>query len=198
VLGSLKPERLQRYSDIARLLIKHGRKDLFQATGLDRAVVEEDIVDSGKLKGDPEELADDLEALGPTFIKLGQLLAARPDMISQPYLEALARLQDDVAPFSYEEVEDILTNELGVRISKGFQEFESEPIAAASLGQVHGARLRDGRRVVVKVQRPGIRQVILEDLELFNDIAAAVDKHSDIGRRYAFQDMLEEFRKTLL
>jgi predicted unusual protein kinase regulating ubiquinone biosynthesis (AarF/ABC1/UbiB family) len=161
-------------------------------------VVEEELAEADKLEGDPEELADDLEKLGPTFIKLGQVLATRPDLISQPYLEALARLQDDVSPFSYEEVEDIVTNELGVRISKAFQEFESEPIAAASLGQVHRARLRDGRRVVVKVQRPGIRQVILEDLEIFNDIAAAVDKHTDIGRRYAFEDMLEEFRKTLL
>ena len=198
MIDSFKPERLQRYKEIARLLIKHGRKDLFRASGLDRAVMEDDIAEEGKLEGDPEELAADLEELGPTFVKLGQVLAARPDLISQAYLEALARLQDDVSPFSYEEVEDIVTKELGVRISKAFEEFEPEPIAAASLGQVHRARLRDGRRVVVKVQRPGIRQVILEDLEIFNDIAAAVDKYTDIGRRYAFQDMLEEFRRTLL
>ena len=82
VISSFKPERLQRYKEIARLLIRHGRKDLFGASGLDRAVVEEEIAEAGKLEGDPEELADDLEELGPTFIKLGQVLAARPDLIS--------------------------------------------------------------------------------------------------------------------
>ncbi len=85
-----------------------------------------------------------------------------------------------------------------MRLSKAFLTFDSTPIAAASLGQVHRAELRDGREVAVKVQRPGIRQVILEDLDAFSQIAALLDKHSEVGRRLAFHEMLEEFRKTLL
>ena len=85
-----------------------------------------------------------------------------------------------------------------MRLSKAFADFDSTPLAAASLGQVHRAQLRDGRPVAVKVQRPGIRQVILEDLEAFSEMATLIDKHTEVGRRFAFHDMLEEFRKTLL
>jgi len=191
---SLKPEHLKRYKDLARLLIQHGRSDLVKAVDAD--LPDEEVPQ--EVSGDPEKLARDLEALGPTFIKLGQLLSTRSDLLPAPYLEALARLQDQVEPFSFAEVEEIVAGELGVRLSKAFLEFESTPLAAASLGQVHRAKLRDGRPVAVKVQRPGIRQVILEDLDAFAQIAAVVDKHTEVGRRFAFQDMLEEFRKTLL
>jgi ubiquinone biosynthesis protein len=191
---SLKPEHLKRYKDLARLLIQHGRSDLVKAVDADLP----DAEVSQEVPGDPEKLARDLEALGPTFIKLGQLLSTRSDLLPQPYLDALTRLQDRVEPFSFGEVEEIVGNELGVRLSKAFLELDSTPIAAASLGQVHRAVLRNGRQVAVKVQRPGIRQVILEDLEAFAQIAALLDKHTEVGRRFAFQDMLEEFRKTLL
>src|SRR6185295_2926968 len=191
---SLKPEHLKRYKDIARLLIQHGRADLVKAVDADLPATEI----PQEVGGDPERLARDLEALGPTFIKLGQLLSTRSDFLPAPYLDALARLQDKVEPFSFAEVEEIVSSELGVRLSKAFRDFDSTPLAAASLGQVHRAELRDGRPVAVKVQRPGIRQVILEDLDAFGQIAALVDKHTEVGRRFAFQDMLEEFRKTLL
>ena len=191
---SLKPEHLKRYKDLARLLIQHGRSDLVKAVDAD--LPDEEV--SQEVSGDPEKLACDLEALGPTFIKLGQLLSTRSDLLPAPYLVALARLQDQVEPFSFAEVEEIVASELGVRLSKAFLEFESTPLAAASLGQVHRAKLRDGRPVAVKVQRPGIRQVILEDLDAFAQIAAVIDKHTEVGRRFAFQDVLEEFRKTLL
>lgn len=192
---SLKPEHLKRYTDIARLLIQHGRSDLVKTIDVD---LPDDQVAEEAVSGDPEKLARDLESLGPTFIKLGQLLSSRSDLLPGPYLDALARLQDKVEPFSFQEVEEIVSTEIGVRISKAFLEFDQVPVAAASLGQVHRARLRSGREVAVKVQRPGIRQVILEDLDAFAQIAAMVDKHTEIGRRFAFQDMLEEFRKTLL
>ncbi len=194
---SLKPEHLKRYKDIARLLIQHGRGDLVKSIDpedLEGPIAEE----AGDAKGDPEKLAKDLESLGPTFIKLGQLLSTRSDLLPGPYLDALARLQDKVEPFSFAEVEEIVSSELGVRLSKAFQEFESMPLAAASLGQVHRARLRDGRPVAVKVQRPNIRQTILDDLEAFEQIAGVIDRHTEVGRRFAFRDMLEEFRKTLL
>ena len=193
---SLKPEHLKRYKDIARLLVQHGRGDLVKSADAEASLGEE--TGEAVSGGDPEKLAKDLEELGPTFIKLGQLLSTRSDLLPAPYLDALARLQDKVEPFSFAEVEEIVSSELGVRLSKAFEEFESEPLAAASLGQVHRARMRDGRQVAVKVQRPGIQKVILEDLEAFEQIAGVVDRHTDVGRRFAFKDILDEFRKTLL
>ncbi|HYX24866.1 MAG TPA: AarF/ABC1/UbiB kinase family protein [Thermoanaerobaculia bacterium] len=193
---SLKPEHLKRYKDIARLLVQHGRGDLVKSADAEASLGEE--TGEAVSGGDPEKLAKDLEELGPTFIKLGQLLSTRSDLLPAPYLDALARLQDKVEPFSFAEVEEIVSSELGVRLSKAFEEFEAEPLAAASLGQVHRARMRDGRQVAVKVQRPGIQKVILEDLEAFEQIAGVVDRHTDVGRRFAFKDILDEFRKTLL
>ena len=177
----LKPANLKRYGNVARLLYKYGGSGLAKH---DLA-----IPDDPQLPADPEdaargeELAKDLEALGPTFIKLGQLLSSRGALIPVAYADALERLQDSVEPFPYEEVERIVTEELGVRISKGFESFEREPVASASLGQVHRARLRDGRDVVVKVQRPNIRQRITEDLEAFDEIAKVLEKHTDLGER---------------
>ena len=146
----------------------------------------------------PEELADDLEKMGPTFIKFGQLLSGRADLLPEPYLKALARLQDKVKPFPYQQVEEIIASELGVRISKAFSHFEEKHLAAASLGQVHRATLRDGRPVVVKVQRPEIRRQIAEDFEVLEDIAGFFDEHTEIGRRYRFGKILEEFKSSIL
>lgn len=129
------------------------------------------------MEGKPEDLAADLEALGPTFIKVGQMLASRPDLLPPPYIDALSKLHDDVGPFSYEEVEQIMSDELGVRIYAAFDQFEQKPIAAASLGQVHRARLRDGRAVAVKVLRPDIRGIVRRDLEVFDEIAGALELH---------------------
>ena len=196
MIGALKTYHLKRYKDIASLLIRHGRSDLAQAIQVDQELPQDQS--SGVISGNPEELASDLEKLGPTFIKLGQLLSTRSDLLPQPYLDALARLQDNIEPFSFAEVEEIVSSELGVRLSKAFADFDHVPLAAASLGQVHRAKLRTGREVVVKIQRPGIQQVILEDLEAFREMASFIDKHTDVGRRFAFQDMLEEFRKALL
>jgi len=147
---------------------------------------------------DPKELADDLEKMGPTFIKFGQLLSSRPDLLPEPYLKALARLQDKVKPFPYQEVEEIISSELGIRISKAFSFFEERHLAAASLGQVHRAALRDGRPVVVKVQRPDIRKQIAEDFEVLEEIAAFFDEHTDIGRRYRFGRILAEFKTSIM
>ena len=130
-------------------------------------------------------------------MKLGQVLSGRPDLLPDAYLKALARLQDKVKPFSYEEVEQIVSTELGVRISKAFSRFDPVPIAAASLGQVHSAALRDGRLVVVKVQRPNIRKQIAEDFEVLAQIAEFFDAHTELGRRHRFLKILEEFRITI-
>ena len=192
---SFTTENLKRYRDIAWLLMKYGRSDLVQKAGLE-AVLDESVkqVDIAEAN----ELAADLEKLGPTFVKLAQLLSTRADLLPLPYLEALSRLQDQVEPFSFGDVEHIVESELGVRLSKGFAEFAATPMAAASLGQVHFARMRDGRPVVVKVQRPGVRETIVEDLEALEAVAEFLDSHTEAGRRYEFQPMLIELRKTLL
>jgi ubiquinone biosynthesis protein len=174
------PAKLSRYASVATLLLKH------------RGALEDPQPD------DARQLACDLEALGPTFVKLGQLLASRADVLPPVYIEALSRLQDDVKPFSFAEVERIVEAELGVRLSKGFGLFEAEPIAAASLGQVHRAALRDGRLVAVKVQRPDIDKRVTEDLETLEELAEFVDNHGGMEARVDFSEMMAEFRKATL
>jgi predicted unusual protein kinase regulating ubiquinone biosynthesis (AarF/ABC1/UbiB family) len=195
---SLKPERLKRYKDVAMLLIKYGRSDLINAAGLEGSVLPDEIAAESTTSASAEDLAADLEKLGPTFIKLGQLLSTRADLLPGPYLEGLERLQDQIEPFSFEEVERIVSGELGVRISKAFSEFDPRPLAAASLAQVHRAYMRDGRAVVVKVQRPDIRDLIVGDLESLGEIAHFLDQHTELGKRYEFENMLVNLRKSLL
>ncbi|HEV2883403.1 MAG TPA: AarF/UbiB family protein [Pyrinomonadaceae bacterium] len=194
---SLKPERLKRYKDVAMLLVKYGRSDLVKQAGIEDSV-ELDEVALAETAPEAQELAADLERLGPTFIKLGQLLSTRADLLPTPYLEALSRLQDHIEPFPFEEVDRIVSGELGVRISKAFSEFDEEPLAAASLAQVHRAYLRDGRAVVVKVQRPNIREQIVEDLESLEQMAQFMDDHTELGKRYEFGNMLLGLRRSLL
>ncbi len=197
-LPIFKTEQLKRYKDIIALLIKYGRSDLVREAGLSTpAIRRESLALIGK-EPQPEELASDLENLGATFIKLGQLLSTRGDLLPEPYLDALARLQDKVEPFSFEEVDAIVSSELGIRISKAFAEFDPEPLAAASLAQVHRARMRDGRAVVVKVQRPGVREQIVNDLEALEEVASFIDAHTEIGKRYEFVNMLADLRRSLL
>ena len=196
-MALLKPERLKRYKDVALLLVKYGRSDLVKQAGLEEhlELSEHELSETAPKA---EELAADLEKLGPTFIKLGQLLSTRADLLPTPYLEALTRLQDHIEPFDYEEVDRIVSGELGVRLSKAFAYFDPEPLAAASLAQVHRAQMRDGREVVVKVQRPNIREQIVEDLESLGQIAEFLDSHTELGKRYDFANMLQGLRTSLL
>jgi predicted unusual protein kinase regulating ubiquinone biosynthesis (AarF/ABC1/UbiB family) len=192
---SLRPSHIRRYAEMGRLLWKYSRSDIFQTS------VFADPSANGATKNGsarPEELADDLEAMGPTFVKLGQILSSRPDLLPPPYVKALSRLQDKVKPFSFAEVERIVQSELGARISKAFSFFDSEPLAAASLGQVHRATLRDGRDVVVKVQRPNIREQIAEDFEVIEELLEFLKGHTKIARRYQFDKVVDEFQRTLL
>ncbi|HEU5077692.1 MAG TPA: AarF/UbiB family protein [Opitutaceae bacterium] len=192
----LSSAHLKRYQQIAALLWKYGRSDLVQKIKTTEGFEDPDYHPTDSAV-QPEQLVDDLEAMGPTYVKLGQVLAGRPDLLPEPYLVALERLHDRVKPFPYEEVEKIVATELGVRISKAFSRFDVEPLAAASLGQVHTAALRDGREVVVKVQRPEIRHQIAEDFEVLADIASMLDEHTELGRRYRFSKVLDEFRATI-
>jgi ubiquinone biosynthesis protein len=194
---SLKPHHLKRYRDIALLFIRYGRSDLAKEFELDRQPGESELAPATTDSARPEQLADDLEKMGPTFIKLGQLLSGRADLLPPAYLKALSRLQDKVKPFPFAEVEQIIVSELGTRISKAFSFFDEHHLAAASLGQVHRAALRDGRPVVVKVQRPDIRKIVSEDFEVLEPMAEFLDEHTDIGSRYQFVKILAEFKTAL-
>ncbi|HEV7502014.1 MAG TPA: AarF/UbiB family protein, partial [Vicinamibacteria bacterium] len=194
---SLKGDHLKRYRDLAALFMKYGRSELVKNAGLEDVMPSEQVATPAETDL-AKHLAADLEKMGPTFVKIGQLLSTRADLLPVVYMEALARLQDKVAPFPFLDVEGIVSAELGVRLSKAFAEFEEHPVAAASLGQVHRAVLRGGRKVAVKVQRPGIREEIVKDLEALSEIAAFADLHTVAGRRFGFATMLEEFRKTLM
>jgi predicted unusual protein kinase regulating ubiquinone biosynthesis (AarF/ABC1/UbiB family) len=144
-----------------------------------------------------EAFARDLEAMGPTYIKLGQLLSTRFDLLPPAYTTALSRLQDEVEPFPYEQVAELVANELGSDIRHLFADFDPEPLAAASLGQVHRATLRSGREVAVKVQRPRAREDVTGDLKTLTTLASLADKRTDVGRTYGFGRLLSEFERSL-
>lgn len=194
----ISPENLKRYKDIGLLLFKYGNSDLVKYAGIDQAMLTEATTPSTEAPAKATELATDLEKMGPAFVKLGQLLSTRPDFLPPLYIDALSRLQDNCEPFAFAEVEKTIVNELGVRLSKAFSQFNQVPVAAASLGQIHHAVMRDGREVAVKVQRPGIRESIIQDLQILGDIADFYDAHTEAGQRYEYGLMLEEFSKSIL
>jgi ubiquinone biosynthesis protein len=197
----LRPQYASRYVDLARLLVRYGHSDLVTGMGLDAAgdlgADEFGAVD-GEASVRAEKLTAELERMGPTYIKFGQLLSTRVDLLPPAYTDALARLQDEVEPFAFAEVEQIVTRELGVSLRHGFAAFDEVPLAAASLAQVHRAELRSGRQVVVKVQRPGVRDVVREDMAALSELAEFADAHTEVGRRFGLAQLLEQFRRSLV
>lgn len=187
---------LRRYRDIAGLLWRQRHRARRKPTGVVGA--NPHAADGDGEVAEATRLAEDLESMGATFVKLGQVLSTRPDLMPMPYVKALSRLQDHVAPFDAAEARHIIEAELGVRVSKAFSEFSDKPLAAASLGQVHRAALRDGRQVVIKVQRPGVAAQVKNDLAALETVATMLDKHTKAGRTYEFALMLEEFKASLL
>ena len=196
---SVIPDNLLRYQKFFGFMLKYWNSELFTHTAAS-ALDDENENEKNETGYDqsPEELVDDLKQMGPTYIKLGQLLSTRPDLLPDNYLKALASLQDDVPSIPYSEVSKIIEEELGVRISKAFSSFDEEPLASASIGQVHKATLRSGKPVAVKIQRPGIRKKFLDDLDTLKELADFSIKHTKVARKYAFDDVLAELRRILL
>ena len=141
----------------------------------------------------PVKFRESLEELGPTFVKLGQLLSVRPDFIPYEYCNELRKLQDAVPQFPYSQVKSIIKEEFGRPINQIFSYFNENPIASASIAQVHEAKLKDGRKVAVKVQRPSVSKTIEEDIHLLRWAASFIEKHWEASRIFRPQKLVEEF-----
>lgn len=196
----LKTRHFGAYRDLLVLFSRYGRKDFRLSMSSDDLL----LPDEGTGEMEPsvraraDAFADALRNMGPAYIKFGQLLSTRPDIVPLEYIAALESLQDSVGAFSFADVERIVEEELGVRISKAFESFDSTPIATASLGQVHRAVLRGGRDVVVKVQRPNVREQVRKDLEVFTDIATTLETHTELGRKMNLVGAIEQARVAML
>lgn len=195
---SINPKHVKKYKELARFLIKYGRLDILAHAGLEKGIADEVHPHDVKAVSRADELPRDLERLGPTYVKLGQFLSTRSDLLTDEYIEALARLQDRAELLPYETIEEIIKAELGLPIPMLFSFFNKVPLAAASLAQVHHATLLDGRAVAVKVQRPGIRNRIVIDLEVLSEVAGFLDRHTAIARKYMLEKTIAEFRKAIL
>jgi len=143
------------------------------------------------------EIRKALEELGPTFVKLGQIMSTRLDLLPPEVTSELRKLQDAVPPVPYEQVKPVIEMELGDSVERAFKEFHETPIAAASIAQVYRATLLSGKSVIVKVQRPGIDQIVDLDLAILRDLAALIDKRMPKARLYRLPNMAEEFAATM-
>jgi len=162
-----------------------------------KAVGAEGVADDASLISDGEDFANSLEQLGPTYVKFGQLLSTREDLLPAPYTQALARLQDGVEPVPVAEIRSAIEESLGTTVSTLFSSFDDTPLAAASLAQVHRATTRNGRDVVVKVLRPGVRDVVRADLDELSQLADFIDQRTPLGPRLGASRMLGQFRRSM-
>jgi len=194
---------MQRYRQILFVLLRYGFGDLLSALGVDqylrfrwlpfRKRVKEEIATLSRA----QRIRLALQELGPTFVKMGQTLSTRSDLLPADIMRELEHLQDDVPAFAGEIAKRILTEELGRPYEEVFAEFAEEPVAAGSIGQVHRARLHTGEAVVVKVQRPGIRRQIHTDLEIMHDLARLMEKHMELGQVHKPMRIVDEFSRTI-
>lgn len=194
---------LPRYREILEVLIKYGFAEVLRLVVLQQLLglggIEVSLHAEGVLsKPLPERIRLALEELGPTFIKLGQILSSRRDLLSDEYYQELCQLQGKVPPFSIKEVYRVIKESLGVTVKKCFLTFEEIPIGSASIGQVHRAQLKDGTVVAVKVQRPNIKEVIELDLAILADIASFVSKYAPELNGLNPQGLVAEFSSVLL
>ncbi len=194
---------LKRYQQILAILLKYGFGDLLELLRIDqyvevglKMISRKQEVRVEKLSK-PQGLRMALEELGPTYIKLGQVLSTRPDLIPVDFITELSKLQDKVPSFPFEDAKHILEAELQLSLEELFEIFEEKPLASASIGQVHKARLKNGEEVAVKVQRPGIQRIIEVDLEIMLHLATLMERHVEELALHRPIKIVEEFARTL-
>jgi len=198
-LGWVRGRRqLARARHIGAVLVRHGLAELATRLGLEgRLRFGRRARPGAAVLSEPERLVKAFEELGPTFIKLGQLLSTRPDLLPPDYIKALSRLQDNVPRITFEEVERVVATETCRLPDDIFVEFSREPVAAASLAQVHRAKLKTGEQVAVKVQRPGIDDVIEADLAILASVARFLERHQPDLAVYDPVGLVREFGRSL-
>lgn len=197
-----KNGHLLRFQKIINTLVKHGFGQLIHDLGIKeitRFLPRSRHKEQAEIKETSKAVRARmvLEELGPTFIKFGQLLSTRVDILPPDYIKELRRLQDQVPPLFFSQIKEVIEGELKHPIGLLFEEFDEIPLAAASIGQAHRAVLPGGEKVVVKVQRPNIRKIIEVDLAILSEIAFLIDKYTTIGKLYNFKSIVEEFRNTI-
>jgi predicted unusual protein kinase regulating ubiquinone biosynthesis (AarF/ABC1/UbiB family) len=197
----LAPRFVPRLVATVELFTRYGLRDFARQQGLIE-LSPKDLAATEQANGDGTAeravaFRKRLVELGPAFVKLGQVLSTRPDLIPQPYIDELQHLQDDVGPVLFADIEQIVQEQLGGRISKLFATFDHEPLATASLGQAHGATLRDGRDVVVKVQRPDIRASLADDIEYYRELAKFMTTHLRTGARVDMVGIVQQLERAL-
>lgn len=192
---SILPDQYDKYIRFFKFMWKYRNSDVLSVP--DESVSESEI-EPDEFDHTPEELTEDLIKMGPTYVKLGQLLSTRPDLLPPHYMEALATLQDDVEEVEYPVIEEIFREEIGIRISKAFASFDEKPMASASIGQVHKAVMHSGQVVAIKIQRPGIRKRFVEDLDALMTLSEKAENFSETARNYGVHAVIEELRYNLL
>lgn len=194
---------LSRFRQILTVLLKYGYGDFLELLKIDQYVEAGLKIISKKQPirverlTRPQGIRMALEELGPTYIKLGQILSSRPDLIPVDFLRELAKLQDKVPPFPYPAVKKIVEAELGFPLDELFENFDQQPLASASIGQVHKAKIKNGVEVAVKVQRPGIQRIIEIDLEIMHYLATLMERHIEEISLQRPVKIVEEFARTL-
>jgi ubiquinone biosynthesis protein len=198
----LSPKHLPRLAATIGLFTNYGLRDFANRQGLMNlegvSLAGGDGSHAGDFAATAKTFRERLVELGPAYIKLGQVLSTRPDLLPKPYIDELEHLQDDVAPMPYQQVEQTIESELHARISKLFASFDQEPLGSASLGQVHPAELRDGRSVVVKVQRPNLREQLSEDIDYFRQLATFLTEHTSAGSRVDLVGVVQQVERALV
>lgn len=197
----LSPKHLPRLAATVGLFTRYGLMDFANGQGLTSIEGTDQSTDRKEDEGDGDKAVafrERLVELGPAYIKLGQVLSTRPDLLPARYIEELEHLQDNVPPMPYEVVEATIEEELGARISKLFGGFDQQTLGSASLGQVHAAELRDGRSVVVKVQRPGLRAQLSDDIEYFRELASFLTDHTSAGSRVDLIGVVQQVERALV
>lgn len=200
-MGRSKNSHFNRYSQIANIVARHGLGYFVGILGLERFVpFHQGLLGHSRRTEpytQPEHIRMAFEELGPTFIKLGQILSTRADLLTPEYQAEFAKLQDQALPVLTNAMEDILAEELGKPINDVFATFDPTPIAAASIGQVYTATLHDGTEVVVKVRRPGIVEQVEEDLEILQNLAVSASYRWELAKQYDVIGLAQEFAQTL-